>query len=143
MKDIDWEAALMHPREVAINARLRLIQLKVLHRCYFDRKRLHLMGRATSPNCLRCGYEESTFMHTIWSCPKIQKYWELIRGELNLILDISIPMDPPYILLGIANDVDAPRPKLLFSNLGLIVAKRDIARLWGAGESPSLEEWKR
>ena len=34
MEDIDWEVALMHSREVAIKARLRLIQLKIIHRIY-------------------------------------------------------------------------------------------------------------
>ena len=33
IEDIDWEAALMHPRVAAIKSRLRLIQFKILHRC--------------------------------------------------------------------------------------------------------------
>lgn len=37
LEDIDWEVALMHPRKVAIKARLRLIQLKILLRTYYDR----------------------------------------------------------------------------------------------------------
>ena len=52
LEDIDWEAALMHPREVGIKSRLRLIQLKVLHRSYYNRKRLFLIGRVDSPECL-------------------------------------------------------------------------------------------
>mgnify|MGYP002804626708 CR=1 FL=1 len=52
-------------------------------------------------------------------------------------------MDPIYAVLGIPNDVDAPRHKLLLGNLGMIVAKRDIAKLWGATECPTIEEWKR
>ena len=132
----------MHPREVAIKSRLTLVQLKILHRCYYDRKRLHTMGRADSAECLRCILGEGSFIHTIWRCPKIQTYWSLIVGELNTVLEFTVPMEPAYILLGIPNDVDLPRHKLTFCNLGLMVAKRDIARRWGAKECPTLEEWR-
>lgn len=54
LEDIDWEAALMHPREVAIKARLRLIQYKVLHRIYYDKDKLHKMGSSDSPYCPTC-----------------------------------------------------------------------------------------
>mgnify|MGYP002804281051 CR=1 FL=1 len=91
MEDIDWEAALMHPREVAIKSRLRLIQLKILHRSYYDRKRLHTMGRADSTHCLRCNHVEGSFMHTLWSCPRIQTHWELILRELSGVVEIEIP----------------------------------------------------
>ena len=46
------------------------------------------------------------------------------------------------MILGIANDIDLPHNKLVFCNLGLIVAKRDIARRWGVAEPPSLENWR-
>ena len=141
-EDIDWEAALMHPREVAIKSRLRLIQLKILHRCYYDRKRLFLMGRSSSPNCLSCLQTEGTFIHTIWGCPSIQTYWGTIIAELCAVLEATVPMEPSYVLLGIPNDVDLPRHQLLFCNLGLVVAKRDVARHWGAAETPTLAEWR-
>ena len=54
-----------------------------------------------------------------------------------------IPMDPQYVVLGIPNDLDIQRYKFLFSNLGLVVAKRDIARLSGSKGCPTLEEWRR
>ena len=81
-------------------------------------------------------------MHTIWGCPRIQTYWGLIIGELNAVLDFRIPLEPAYVLLGIPNDVDLPRHRLIFCNLGLMIAKRDIARHWGAKECPTLSEWR-
>lgn len=51
-------------------------------------------------------------------------------------------MDPKCVLLGIHTDVDIPRYQLLLSNLGLVVAKRDIARYWGRPELPTLKEWQ-
>ena len=100
------------------------------------------MGRAESASCLRCSHEEGTFIHTIWGCPRIQTYWNSIIGELSEVLDAVVPRDPAYVLLGIPNDVDLPRHQLIFCNLGLVVAKRDIARRWGAQECPTLDEWR-
>ncbi|XP_078496716.1 vomeronasal type-2 receptor 26-like [Lissotriton helveticus] len=55
MEDLDWELALMHPCEVAIKSRLRLIQFKVLHRVYFDRVPLSLCSQSCS-----VGYRKAT-----------------------------------------------------------------------------------
>ena len=49
LEDIDWEATLMHPREIVIKASLRLIKLKMQHRVYYDRSRLFKIGRAQCP----------------------------------------------------------------------------------------------
>lgn len=65
LDNVDWEAALMHPREVAIKLRLRLIQFKILHRVYFDRARLHKIGRAEAPDCLCCRAGRGTYIHTL------------------------------------------------------------------------------
>lgn len=142
MENIDWEAALMHPREVAIKQRLRLIQYKILHRTYFDRARLHNMGRADTPECLRCHTECGIFIHTLWECSQIKTYWVKILRELNNILEAQLELEDRYILLGIPTDVDLPRHKLTLANLGLVVAKRDIARYWGVHQLPTLKEWR-
>ncbi|KAJ1178117.1 hypothetical protein NDU88_003364 [Pleurodeles waltl] len=59
--DTDLEAALMHPRKVAMRIRLQLILFKVLHRTYYYRARLHRMGRAPSPA------DRGTFLHILLS----------------------------------------------------------------------------
>ncbi|KAJ1124774.1 hypothetical protein NDU88_003223 [Pleurodeles waltl] len=128
MEDLDWEAALMFPQELAIRSRLRLIQFKIL-------------GKAQYPECLRCRTRIGDFIHTIWGCPVIQDYWTKIVGGLQGVLMEQILLDPKFILLGIPNDVDLPRARLLFCNLGLVVAKRDITRLWGSEVGPEVELW--
>lgn len=55
----------------------------------------------------------------------------MIIQELSDILEVSLHLDPRVVLLGIPNDVVVPRFKLLFSLLGIVVTKRDVANYWG------------
>lgn len=100
------------------------------------------MGRVEDPACLRCRAEHGTYIHTLWEFGHIQPYWHTIVGELNRILGANIEMDVKFLLLGIPTDIDLPRYGLLLANLGLVVAKRDIAKYWGAQRIPTLTEWK-
>ena len=93
MEDVDWEAALMHPREVDIKTWLRLIQFKILHRSYYDLARLHAMGSVETPSCLRCAQDNAGFYHTIWGCTAIQGFWMAITQELSAIVVAQVPMD--------------------------------------------------
>lgn len=86
---------------------------------------------------------DGTFVHTLWECAEIQIYWGRIVGEINNILEIQLEMEPKYLLLGISTEVDIPQQKLLLANLGLVVAKRDIARYWGVPQIPTLHEWRK
>lgn len=74
LEDSDWQEALSSPREVAIPSRIKLIQLKILHRTYYTRTTLYKMGKIDTPLCLRqCGIP-GTFYHTLWDCPAIKSY---------------------------------------------------------------------
>lgn len=65
-----------------------------------------------------------------------------ILRELSEILGYQLQKDTKYVLLGIPSDIDLPRRSLVLCNLGLAVAKRDIAMRWGAAELPTLTEWR-
>lgn len=69
MDNQDWQEALASPREAAIPSRLRLVQLKILHRTYYTRTTLHKIGRSETPLCLRgCG-QMGTLSHTVGMSP--------------------------------------------------------------------------
>lgn len=44
---------------------------------------------------------------------------------------MMLPREPRFVILGIPNDIDVTRAQLIFTSLGLVVAKRDIARRRG------------
>lgn len=71
LEDEDWQEALASPKEVAITSRLRLVQLKVLHRTYLSSTALVKVGYRADPGCGReCGLE-GTFVHILWECVHI------------------------------------------------------------------------
>lgn len=88
--DEDWQDALSSPRVVAIPMRLPLIQLKILHRVYYDAPLLHRLGRRPDPLCLRRCNQTGTFLHIIWDCPYIQQYWTEVTKPLSRSCDKSI-----------------------------------------------------
>ncbi|XP_078506465.1 uncharacterized protein LOC144765829 [Lissotriton helveticus] len=105
----EWRFALASPKEVAISSRLRLIQLKILHRVYISNTRLKRMGRSESDECRRgCGMIGSLF-HMLWECPVLQAYWvkvvrcmRIVWGkELRPELRFILPTEAEYV--GIIN----------------------------------------
>lgn len=43
--------------------------------------------------------QRGSFIHTLWECPIIKQYWNIIIAELNEVLGETLPRDPKYTLL--------------------------------------------
>ena len=61
---------------------------------------------------------------------------------LENVLEIQVPRDPRCVLLHCSDKLDGNRYRRALLWLGLVVAKRDIARAWKAINSPSVEVWR-
>lgn len=57
----------------------------------------------------------TTYMHHLWDCSKIAKFWSYIAKELSTILKYNICKDPGQFLLGLPSKgiLDSWRSKLL------------------------------
>lgn len=142
LDDEDWQEAISSPRVVAIPARLRLVQLKILHRIYVTGPRLVRMGRAITAECRRgCG-REGSFLHIIWECEYIQRYWSVIHNTLSTVLAVTILPEARRCLLNIWEPTDLDTYAIQWATLGFMIAKRNIAQAWGAETPPTLQEWK-
>lgn len=143
MDDEEWLAAVASPREVAISSRLRLIQLKILHRSYLSRTRLAKMGYCPDTNCLRgCG-REGTSVHTLWECSHIQLYWEEVVTTMEQVLAQTLDCNIKLALLNIWGPTDLNSKERTWITLGLMLAKRNIIRLWGIQTVPTVEDWRK
>ena len=143
LEDEEWLEALMAPKEIAIRAGFRLIQLKILHRVYYAPTTLMYMGKTSTNLCRReCG-QVGTFFHVIWSCPRIQEYWEAVIQCLNEVVKYEEPKSVKLCILNIWDATDQNRMQKIWYALGLMIAKRNIAKNWGAEVMPSLYEWKK
>lgn len=142
LDDEDWQEAVSSPRMVAIPARLRLVQLKILHRVYITGPRLVRMGRAYKGECCRgCG-QEGSFLHILWECEYIQQYWTAIHRVLHRVLAVDLLPEARRCLLNVWEPTDLNTHHTQWATLGFMVDKRNIAKAWGAVTPPSLQEWK-
>lgn len=140
--DGEWQEALASPKEVAISAKLRLVQLKILHRTYISGNRLVLMGRGETGLCKRnCG-EPSTFLHIIWECPLIQKYWKKVHIIMKDVWGVRLRLEVKRCILNVWEPTDLTAKGKTWATLGQMIAKRNIARLWGADTLPTIRSWK-
>lgn len=143
LEECDWQEAVQSPRLVAIRPRFRLIQLKILHRVYYPRSRLYSWGRADSPLCLRGCKEEATFYHMLWDCPELVVFWSKITDVMSIVTGQPVPRDPRWLLLMVKGDQRWPPHTERWLALAAGVAKRNIARTWGAQGPPNWEQWRK
>lgn len=104
----------------------RFIQFKFLHRAYYTLKRLAHIYRQRDPNCQRCKQEIGLFWHMVWSCPKLQPYWEAVASKLTDITGVNIWVDPSIMLLSHMEDMDGDRYSKLCLTFSLCYARREI-----------------
>lgn len=139
--DEDWQEAVSSLKVVTIPARLRLVQLKILHRVYITGPQLVRMGKSEQGKCRRLCGQLGTFMHILWECPLIQQYWSNIHNIITEVTEISLQPEARRCLLNIWEPTDLTTPQTLWVTLGLTIAKRNIAQKWGAVQAPTVEAW--
>lgn len=138
----DWQEAISSPREVEIQARLRLVQLKILHRVYVTGPALVRMGHLESGECRRGCRELGTFFHILWHCHYIQTYWRDIHCTMQTVLGINLQPEARRCILNVWEPTDLNTHTTQWATLAFMLAKRNIAQLWGASQPPQIEKWK-
>lgn len=141
LEDDDWQEALSSPRVVAIPMRLRLIQLKSLHRTYLSAHILVKMGCRPDSGCLRGCTAEGTFFHIIWECPELKPYCGQIISTLARVSGKAIVHSPRLCLLTVWEATDLTQTERTWASLGFVLAKRNIAQGWGTGDLPKYSKW--
>ena len=100
------------------------------------------MGRRSLAQCVRdCG-QRGTFYHVLWECTHIQRYWAGIQEIIDRVLGGENPLDPKLAILNIWSPTDLTRPQRTWLSLALMVAKRNIARMWGGVDTPQIQDWE-
>lgn len=132
----NWADCLEQGPKLVISSGDKLIQIKFLHRVYFTPVCLSRIYPDRNPHCPRCRTQLGTYLHMFWDCPALSIFWSGI--QLNVQLELSVPMSPELALLGIHEDEQRPHhSKLLI--LYLFYAKKEILCKWS---SPALSSWE-
>lgn len=95
-----------------------------------------------NPQCPRCLTHPGTYMHMFWSCPMLSSFWAEIFDQLNVRLELNVPMTPELALLGVHDDDQrSHHSKLLISYL-LFYAKKEILCKWTSSVPPDVATWE-
>ncbi len=81
--------------------------------------------------------------HIFWKCYKVLKFWRIVHGTIQKILEYDIAMS--YMVLYLCNfnsirEIIRVRDKYLIKIL-LIASKKAITRKWGKEDPPSQDQW--
>ena len=114
-----------------------------LHRSYYTPALLMKMGRVDTEACRRgCG-ERGTFLHVLWGCGKLSEFWSKIQATVTALLGEGDIITPRLALLNIWKPTDLGKADRIWLTRVLMVARRNIVRLWGAVSSPTVLEWEK
>ena len=82
-------------------------------------------------------------MHTLWECPKLRGYWEKVEKTIGQVTEVEVKLTSAVVSLGVWNEQTLAKYTLLFCNVVIMVAKRDVIKRWGDRVIPTWEEWLR
>lgn len=95
-----WAKGLNKIKPCSINARLQLIQFKVVHRLHYSKTRLNRIFPALSPTCDKCKSADGTLGHLFWSRSKLTRFWDDIFSLYSIVYDRQLVSDCLLVILG-------------------------------------------
>uniref|UniRef100_A0AAR2KDJ7 Reverse transcriptase zinc-binding domain-containing protein n=1 Tax=Pygocentrus nattereri TaxID=42514 RepID=A0AAR2KDJ7_PYGNA len=79
-----WTQICLNTFKMTKNPNLQLIQYKTLHRIHYTGHRMFQMGLRETNICTNCtGNYIENYMHAIWSCMPVQRFWQTICEDLS------------------------------------------------------------
>ena len=119
--ELDWKKIYSLPHRVALDAKSREFQYKLLNRCLATNVLLSKIGIIPSSACSFCGEADESLEHLFVTCHYTKKFWaEVIKWMGNQDIEIE-PLSNKDIMFGI---MDCNRD--VFVNHILLIAKKYI-----------------
>lgn len=92
-----WTQICQNIYRMTKNTNLQLIQYKILHRTHLTGHKMFKMG-FTSDTCTNCSQNKpDTYIHAIWHCTPIQRFWTDVTTSLSALMGCHIPLSPPLL----------------------------------------------
>ena len=142
LTDGEWDQSLEQIKKISRNTRLKFTHFNYVHQTYLSPIRITRMFGGDPRPCPRCQELGASFYHMVWKCTVIAGYWSLVLQHLNMVLNRGLQPSPRVCLLGIYRRPKKKKVGNRFLDLGLAVAKKEIARNWKSVHAPKLETWK-
>lgn len=121
-----------------ISARDQFLQPKLIHCVYYTPQRLAIIYPNMSHMCLRCSTKTGTYLHIFWSCPNLQHYWREVVDTINAVGNLSLPLEPAILLLGLTDLVEATKHEKLFILFTAYYTRRKILLKLKSSDPPPI-----
>ncbi len=138
-----WSQICLKTFELIRNPGLQLIQYKILHRVHYTGHRMFRMGFTASNNCSHCkGNTPDNYIHALWFCPPVQRYWYRICEDLSKCLKCSIPASPLVCLLGDLDGVTTEGNTTHMAFTALCIAKKTVLMNWKNKNNLNINQYR-
>lgn len=141
--DDEWDDVWRNVKTLSVCNRVKATQLMILHRVHISPYRRQKFKPSTSPQCLKCKTETGTLTHCFWSCTKVKRFWQIIGGEMNKILSVSLNNNPLYLLLGITDPIITDKYKRKLYRMLTFCARKCLLLNWINEKIPSKVQWQK
>lgn len=139
--DADWQEVWSHAMNISACNRTKSIQFRIVHRKHITPVVKNKIDTNYSPLCWKCNSESGNYVHCLWSCVELQRYWSSIVNELSAIFNVSIRMDPMCLILGLPEgQITNSAHKRLLSIL-TFAARKNILLFWTKNGAPTIKSW--
>ena len=137
-----WAKIVGNSKQMSRDIKTRLIQFKILHRFYWTPSRLHRLGLKDTPVCWRCKTAEGSLIHMLWSCPRIQLFWEGVHNHILELMGEQIDLCPSLYILGDSSPLShLSKSDSLWIQTAIMLGRQIIMRVWKSPVGPSVQDW--
>lgn len=136
----DWDELWFNLNGCFSTNRAKELQFRITHRLHITPLRRNKMNPGLSKFCNKCKIEEGSYIHCLWDCVHINKFWGDVLKEINVIVGETVSISPLFCILGM-DPPDISTTKLTLVNILLFCARRCILLKWVSEESPNVTQW--
>ena len=141
-QDFDWEKVWANIKLASRNPDHQQIHHNFVRRTYLTPRKLHFMKVISDPSCTLCTLKTpGTFLHMVWECPPVARFWQGVASELTALLSETLPGTIPVLLLNDLSALRVPECQKRVILAGLTAAKKMIAVRWKPPHTLSIRQW--
>lgn len=128
--------------KVSREMQTRLISYKILNRTYWTPCKMARLGLRNSDLCWRCDASRGTFVHMLYSCPRIELLWSKIIYFINTVMSSTLVQHPLLCLLGVLpKGSGLTVDQIVWCRTALNTGCRIVLRHWKSKEVILVKEW--
>ena len=133
-----WENISLSSR----NYNHQMLNYKFIHRFYLTPRKRFQLQLCTTPICTLCNNNKlGTYMHMMWECPDVSRFWSRVSEVLSEVMGINIPLLPNILMLNDDSAIGLTMPCRRLLLLGLTAAKKLLVLRWKPPHKLEVSQW--